>query len=172
MLKRITLALMLIIPMGVFAQNLKFGHLISQEVIVAMPEYTKAREDLEALNKRLSAELERTEQEFQTKYQTFQQEMQGDNPLPANIAERRQKELQDLAQRNQEFQQDAYQQMEKAQQELMVPIYQKLDTAIKSVGQEEGVIYVFDLSRTAIPYINEGQSTDVTAKVKTKLGIK
>lgn len=172
MLKRISLALLLIIPMGLFAQNLKFGHLTSQEVIMTMPEYTKAREEMETLNKKLSDELQRSQEEFQKKYTAFQQEMQGAEPLPANIAERRQKELQDIAQRNEQFQQDAYQTMEKTQQELMMPIYQKLDNAIKTVGQEEGVIYIFDLSRTAIPYINESQSTDVTAKVKAKLGVK
>ncbi|KAA6305114.1 hypothetical protein EZS27_043236, partial [termite gut metagenome] len=36
----------------------------------------------------------------------------------------------------------------------------------------QGVIYIFDLSRTAIPYINTNQSIDVTSLVKTELGIK
>lgn len=172
MLKKITLALMLIIPMGVFAQNFKFGHVASQEIIMSMPEYTKARQELEALNKKYTEELQRSSEELQKKFQAFQQEQQGATPLPANIAERRQKEIQDMAQRNEEFQQEAYQNMEKTQQELMAPIYQKLESAIKTVGQEENMTYIFDLSRVAIPYVNESQSIDVTAKIKTKLGIK
>ena len=53
----------------------------------------------------------------------------------------------------------------------MAPVYQKLDNAIKAVGEAEGVIYVFDLARTQIPYIG-AQSIDLTTKVKTQLGIK
>ena len=37
----------------------------------------------------------------------------------------------------------------------MAPIYKKLDDAIKAVGAAEGVIYIFDLARTPIPYVNE-----------------
>lgn len=77
-----------------------------------------------------------------------------------------------MAQRQEQFQQDASQQMQKAQGEMMAPIYKKLDDAIKVVGANEGVIYIFDLARTAIPYVNEAQSTNLTAKVKTQLGIK
>lgn len=54
----------------------------------------------------------------------------------------------------------------------MTPIYKKLDDAIKAVGVSEGVIYIFDLARTSIPYINESQSTNLTNKVKNQLGIK
>ena len=71
----------------------------------------------------------------------------------------------------QQFQQDAENGMQKAQEEAFAPISQKLDNAIKAVGQSEGVIYIFDLYRTSIPYINESQSINLTNKVKTRLGI-
>lgn len=171
MLKKIALVLMLILPMGVFAQNLKFGHMNAQEIISVMPEFTKAQADLQALEKKYGEELQRTQGEFNKKYQEFQQAMSKDS-LPANIAERRQKELQDMMQRQEQFQQDAQEGMQKAQTEMMTPIYKKLDDAIKAVGAAEGVIYIFDLARTAIPYVNESQSVNLTTKVKTQLGIK
>lgn len=169
MLKKFALVIMLILPMGVFAQNLKFGHINAMEIISAMPEYTKAQNDLKALSDQLGKELQRTQEEFNKKYQEF---MQTKDSLPANIAERRQKELEDMMQRQQQFQEKAQQDMEKAQNDLMAPIYKKLDDAIKSVGASEGVIYIFDLARTPIPYVNESQSTNLNAKVKTQLGIK
>ena len=43
--------------------------------------------------------------------------------------------------------------------------------AIQAVGKAGGVIYIFDLARTPIPYVSS-ESVDVTAKVKTQLGIK
>ena len=169
MLKKIALVMLLALPMGVFAQNLKFGHINAQEIITVMPEFTKAQNDIQNLEKQLTAELQRTQEEFNKKYQEFQQAIAKD-ALPANIAERRQKELQDMAQRQEQFHQEAYQSMQKAQQDAMAPIYKKLDEAIQAVGKAEGVIYIFDLARTPIPYVG-AQSVDVTAKVKTQFGI-
>ena len=132
MLKKIALVMLLALPMGVFAQNLKFGHINAQEIVSAMPEFAKAQSDIEALDKQLTSELQRTQEEFNKKYQEFQQAIAKDS-LPANIAERRQKELQDMMQRQEQFQQEAQQQMQKAQADAMAPIYKKLDDAIKDL---------------------------------------
>lgn len=167
MLKKIALLIVLFaLPLGAMAQ--KFAHMNSQEVVSLMPEFTKAQADLEAMSKQYTEEMQRSQTEFNKKVQEFQQ--QADS-LPRNIAERRQKELQDMAQRQEEFQQEAYQNMQKANQDAMVPIYRKLDEAIQAVGKAEGVIYIFDLARTPIPYVGS-ESIDLTAKVKTQLGIK
>lgn len=163
--------MLLALPMGVFAQNLKFGHINAQEIVSVMPEFTKAQNDIQALEKQLTAELQRSQEEFNKKYQEFQQAIAKDS-LPQNIAERRQKELIDMQQRQDQFQQEAGQQLQKAQTDALAPIYKKLDDAIKAVGAAEGVIYIFDLARTPIPYVNESQSINLTAKVKAHLGIK
>lgn len=168
MLKKIALfVVMFVLPLGAMAQT-KFAHMNSQEVITVMPEYTKAQTDLEAMSQKYQKEMERGQEELNTKYKEFLVEADS---LPKNIAERRQKELSDMAQRQEQFQQEAYQAMQKAQQEAMLPIYKKLDEAIQAVGKAEGVVYIFDLARTPIPYVGT-QSVDVTAKVKTQLGIK
>ncbi|MFA6813409.1 MAG: OmpH family outer membrane protein [Bacteroidaceae bacterium] len=171
MLKKIAFFFMAILPLGVFAQTLKFGNVNAEEIITSMPEFTKAQESLNTMQKQYTDELKRTQEEFNKKYQEFQQAMSKDS-LPANIAERRQKELQEMAQRQDQFQQDASTQMQKAQKDLMAPIYKKLDDAIKAVGASTGVIYIFDVARTPIPYINESLSMDLTTKVKAQLGIK
>lgn len=167
MLKKIVLAVMLALPLGAMAQT-KFGHMNSQEIITVMPEFTKAQADLEAMSKQYQTEMQRTQEEFTKKYQEFL--AQADS-LPKNIAERRQKELQDMSQRQEQFQQEAYQSMQKAQQDAMTPIYQKLETAVEAVGKAEGVIYIFDMARTPLAYIG-AESIDLTAKIKTQLGIK
>ncbi|CDB12028.1 MULTISPECIES: OmpH family outer membrane protein [Bacteroides] len=168
MLKKFALAIALFaLPLGAMAQQ-KFAHMNSQEVITVMPEFTKAQADLDALAKQYQKEMETGEAELNKKYQEF---LQQADSLPQNIAERRQKEIQDMAQRQQQFQQEAAQAMQKAQTDAMAPIYKKLDEAIQAVGKAEGVIYIFDLARTSIPYIGT-ESIDLTAKVKTQLGIK
>ena len=169
MLKKIVLVVLLALPMGAFAQNFKFGHINAQEIITVMPEYTKALEELKVLEKTNTDELVRMNQEFNKEYQEFQQQQDS---LPANIAARRQKHLEDMVNNITEFRNTVSQEMEKAQMEKIAPIQKKLSEAIKAVGEAEGVIYVFDLSSTPIPYVNETQSINLTEKVKTQLGIK
>ena len=114
MLKKIALlVVMFALPLGAMAQA-KFAHMNSQEVITVMPEFTKAQADLDAMSKKYQDEMQRTNEEFQKKYQEY---LVQQDSLPKNIAERRQKELNDMAQRQEQFQQEAYQSMQKAQQD-------------------------------------------------------
>ena len=167
MLKKIALLLLLIAPMSVFAQ--KFGHVKFAEILTVMPEYTKAQTDIQAQQKQYEDEMKRASDELTKKFTEYQQEQAN---LPKNIRERRQKELQELNEKGMQFQADAQQQLQKAYAEMMEPIYKKIDDAIKAVGQEGGYVYIFDLNRTDIPFVNESLSTDVTPAVKGKLGLK
>ena len=92
MLKKIALILLLIAPMSVFAQ--KFGHFNAQEILAVMPETQKAQTDIDTMRKQYEDEIKRTEDEVNKKFAAYQQEQAN---LPKNIQERRQKELQDLA---------------------------------------------------------------------------
>ncbi|MGL5273491.1 MAG: OmpH family outer membrane protein [Phocaeicola sp.] len=167
MLKKIALLLLLIAPLSVFAQ--KFGHVKSMELVTAMPEYTKAQTDIQAMQKQYEDEIKRANEEFTKKYTEFQNEQAN---LPKNILERRQKELQELSEKGMQFQQDAQQQLQQSYAEMMEPIYKKVEDAIKLIGQEGGYTYIFDLNRTEIPFVNESQSTDVSTAVKAKLGVR
>ena len=148
MLKKIALLLMLVLPMSVFAQ--KFGHIKTQEILIAMPEYTKAQTDIQTLQKQYDDDMKRVADELQKKFAAYQQEQAN---LPKNIQERRQKELQ------------------QSWMQMLEPIAKKIDDAIKAVGQEGGYVYIFDLNATQIPFVNETLSTDVTGAVKAKLGL-
>ena len=168
MCKRLTFALwMLLLPVvGVLAQS-RFAHLNSQNIISEMREYKVATATLADMQKKYQDELNRTKEDFNKKYQEYLAQAEG---LPRNIAERRQKELQDLAQRQEQFQQEAYESLQKAREEALAPILQKVNDAIKAVGEAEGYLYIFDLSSTPIPYIGS-ESEDITDKVKALLGI-
>ncbi|MBQ8889710.1 MAG: OmpH family outer membrane protein [Bacteroidaceae bacterium] len=167
MLKKIALILLLIAPMSVFAQ--KFGHIKTQEILTAMPEYTKAQTDIKTMQKQFEDEIKRASDEVNKKYAEYQQDQAN---LPKNIQERRQKELQELTQKGMQLQQDAEQQLQQSWMQMLEPIVKKIEDAIKAVGQEGGYTYIFDLNATNIPYVSETLSTDVTTAVKTKLGIK
>ena len=166
MLKKILLLFLLVAPLNVFAQ--KFGHIRSMEIVSLMPEFTKAQTDIEAMRKQYEDEMKWTQDELQKKYTEYQQEQAN---LPKNIQERRQKELQDLNEKGIQFRDDAQQNLQKSYQDMMEPIVKKVQDAIKAVGDTGGYTYIFDLDRTEIPYIGS-TSTDITADVKDKLGLK
>ena len=166
MLKKIALILLLVLPLSVFAQ--KFGHVKTQEILTAMPEYTKAQTDIQTMQKQYEDEMKRVSDEFTKKYTAYQQEQAN---LPKNIQERRQNELQELSERGMQMQQDSQQQLQQSWMQMLEPIAKKIDDAIKAVGQEGGYVYIFDLNATQIPFVNESLSTDVTGAVKAKLGI-
>ena len=146
----------------------KFGHVNSQEIIQAMPEFTKARTDIEALTKQYEADLKSMQEELQKKSEAYEKEQAT---LPANIKERREKELQDMYQKIQQSYQDNQQALAKASQEKMQLITTKVLDAIKAVGQSGGYVYVMDIN-AGIPYVSTTLSTDITTQVKTKLGLK
>ena len=166
MLKKLALLIMLVAPMSIFAQ--KFGFFKSESIIPVMPEYAKAQTDIQALQKQYDDEIKRASDEFNKKFAEFQQEQKN---LPQNILERRQKELQELSEKGMQFQQDAQQQLQKAYTDMMMPIYEKMEKAVKAVGKAGGYVFVFDLNRTDIPYIDETQAKDITNDIKTNLGI-
>ena len=166
MFKKIVLMLMLIAPMSVFAQ--KFGHIKRQEIVNVMPEYTKAQTDIKTMEKQYQDEIQRAIDDLNKKYAAFQEEQAN---LPQNIKDRRMKELQELNEKGMQYQQDAQQQLSQAWMEMLQPIIKKVDDAIKTVGQEGGYVYIFDLDSTDIPFVNETMSTDVSAAVKSKLGL-
>ncbi|WP_288279466.1 OmpH family outer membrane protein [uncultured Prevotella sp.] len=146
----------------------KFGHVNTQEIIQAMPEFSTARTDIEKLTQQYEADLKSMQDELQKKAEAFEKE---EATLPENIKTRRNQELQDLYQRIQQTYQDNQQALAKAQQEKMQAITTKVLDAIKAVGQEGGYVYVMDMS-AGIPYISTTLSSDVTAQVKAKLGLK
>ena len=145
----------------------KFGHVNAQEVIQAMPEFAKARTEIEALTKQYDADLKSMQDELQKKAEAFDKEQAT---LPENIKQRRQTELQDMYQKIQQSYQDNQQALGKAQQEKMQAIQTKVLDAIKAVGQAGGYVYIMDIAG-GVPYISTTLSTDVTAEVKKKLGI-
>jgi outer membrane protein len=164
-MKKLLFMLMMLAPMAAFAQ--KFGHVNSQEIIQAMPEFTKARTDIEALAKQYDADLKSMQEEIQKKAEALEKEQAT---LPANIKQRREQELQEMYQKYQQSAQDNQQALAKEQSEKMQAITTKVLDAIKSVGQTDGYVYIMDIAG-GIPYISTTLSTDVTAKVKTKLGL-
>lgn len=166
-MKKFLLMAMLIAPLTAFAQ--KFGHFNSGEIVQAMPEYTAAQTELKNTQTQFEQELQRMQDEFQKKLADYEKE--AEKLLP-NVKERREAELQELQQRIQQNFQDNQQTLQKMSQEKMEAITKKVTDVLKQVGEAGGYIYIMDISNGTVPYINTALSTDVTAEIKAKLGLK
>ena len=146
MKKIFLIAVMAILTFSAYAQNQKFAHVNYNELVTLMPEADVAREKLAAQSK-----------EFEQTYQD------------ADIKESKEKELNDIQTRLQEFQQTAQGELQQQQQELMAPIYKKAQDVVGKLAKEGGYIYVFE--KTSLLYVDEAQSKDLTAAARKALNI-
>ena len=161
------LFLFLILPLCATAQ-VRFGYLNYDEVLKRMPEYAKARQDVADQKVKYDQEAKRSEEEFQRKFSEF---LQGQKDFPENILLKRQAELQALMETGLDFRREARHLLTKAEKELLANVQNRLDEAIRAVGEESGYAYVINTAGNACPYINPILGEDVTIAVLKKLGI-
>lgn len=155
--------LMLFAPMSMFAQ--KFGHLNSQQVMNDMPEFVKARGEIEATAKQYENDLKAMQDELQRKAQEYEKTKSTMNATKQKETE---EELMKLNEKIRTAYNDNSQALQKAQQEKMQPITAKLVNAIQAVGKAGNYVYIMDIT-SGIPYISQTLSEDVTSKVKAEL---
>src|SRR5262245_14546620 len=163
----VALALFVAGIMNLQAQTLKFGHINSADLIKMMHE-TKAADRAQAkYSKTLEDQIKTMTAEYQSKLKTYQD--QGATMQEA-IKATKEKELQDLGDRIQDFQQTAQESVQKKKEELYGPILKKAEDAIKTIAKEKGYSYIFDTSAGVVIFAQP--SDDIMSMVKTKLGIK
>ena len=134
-MKKLIILALIMLPMSAFAQ--KFAHVNSAVIINAMPEYTKARTDLEALAKQYEDELKRIQDEFRTKLEDYQK---NGETLPETMKQRRQQELQDLDTRMTQYRQTAEEDLSKQESTKLAEISEKVGKAIKEIGSAGGYV--------------------------------
>jgi outer membrane protein len=174
-MKRITTLLLLLTVVSLTAQFAaaqtapKFAHINNDELVRAMPEFDSAVVKLEALRVQFMKDIELLQVEFNNAYNRYLTESKVWSDM---VRQAKEEELASMQQKIEGFQQQASQMMQEKQTELFNPVVQKAEKAIQSVGRENGFIYVFDMSKGSIIFVDDTKSTDITALVKTKLGIK
>ena len=154
------------------AQELKFGHINTEELIQALPDYDTAQARLERLYRDLSNAHELMQVELNNKSVQYNKDAQS---LTDIVRQTKEQELMDMNRRIQEFQQTAQQQLQDKQAEYFQPIIAKVDKAIKDVGKENGFIYIFSVGGQqggSVSYFDEKRSVDIMPLAKAKLGIK
>lgn len=156
-----------VFALSAFAQ--KVGHVNTGILLEGMTEVKAADSQLEALQKQLVAKGEGMVKAFQAEYQKVVADVNAGKLTPVQQQEK-QATLQKKQQEIQEYEQKVQLDIVKKREELLKPILDKVDTAIKAVGKENGFLFIFD---TAIPNVIlfADEPLDVTDKVKAKLGL-
>lgn len=165
-MKKFLIVIMLLAPMSMLAQ--KFGYMNSAELIQLMPEFSKAQKKLQDLEKTYTNDFNAMRTELEKKGTEFEK-LQQDS-VPENILKRRYEELLQMEQRLQQASQELQQSLAQAEQQEMIAIQTKLRDALDAVGRDGGYVCIFDLAG-GVPYISKTLCEDVTAKLRTKLGI-
>ena len=131
-----------------------------------MPETTEMQNKLQAVAKEWEENLELINVEFNNKLQEFQKNLNTMSDAARQIKE---KDLNDLRQRGSEMQQMAQQDLARQEQELMTPIIEKAQNAIKTVSKNGGFTAIFETG--SLIYFDETGLIDITPLVKKELGI-
>lgn len=154
---------------SVFAQ--KFGRVDLAAIIPNMSEYKEASTNLETYAKDLQDQLEAIQVEFNTKLAEYEK---AAGTLSDSVKQLKESELQQLQQRYRDFSTIAQQDLSNKENELMSPVFERANEAVKKVAQAGGYLIVFNTANAAaagLAYYDEAALTDVTAEVKRELNV-
>ena len=132
-----------------------------------MPESDSAQAKIESLAQEYQLQLEEMNVEFNKKYDEYLTKRDTYTNL---IRQTKEADITEMQQRIQAFQQNADMDLQTQQQELLRPILEKANNAVRDVAEENGYLYVFDISR-GNPIFWSEESVDILPLVKAKLGI-
>lgn len=142
----------------------KIGFISLQELIVAMPEYKKANNDMAEYQKALQQQAADYQLEFQRKDSIFGVDSVKWTPAMRDV---KRKELNELYIKIVNFNQSAQQNMQKREQELLEPIQQKAVQTAQAVAKENGYAYILSKEQLiAFP-----AADDILPLVAKKLGL-
>jgi len=145
-------------------KNVKLGHINSQELMQIMPGRDSVQTVLQKEVADLEDQLKMMQSEAEKRYNDYVANQAGWTDL---IRQTKQREIQDMSARIQEFQENAQKQLQEREAELTKPIIDRAKKAIEDVAREGGYTYIFD----GAGLLYSQDSEDIMPAVKRKLGI-
>jgi outer membrane protein len=162
----ISIFILFVGTMSIDAQ--KVGYLNSEEILALLPEVKQANSDIEVMKAMFTKKGQDMVKDLQAKYQVLQQKQAGGELSPVEL-DKQGAALKAEEAKLQEFDQSSQQKIYAKSEELLQPIQDKVNKAIKDVAKENGYLYIFDYSLGVVLYADP--ETDVSKLVKAKLGI-
>ncbi len=167
MLNKVTIRLILLLILSVAAFGQKFGYINSEYILSQFEEFREAQSKLEVEGRKLekqyydmAASLDSMQQEYERQkfLMTETNRAAKENSMRRLAEEIQQFQVQKLGPQGEFYQK---------QQALADPVLQKINTAIKSVGEDGGYDFIFDTVAGNILYAQD--KFDLTEKVLKEL---
>ena len=168
MFKKILIAVLVALPLSVVAQNIKIGVIDVMSIVREDPATEAAQKQLQDAQSKYSADIQKLQEEAQKAFDEYNK-LKEDPQTPQTVIKRHEDSLTEMQQRIQQHAQTYDQDLQQQQQQLMAPIYEKIQKAAQTVGQENGFTIIVPTEATI--YMS-GDVVDVNPLVKAKLGIK
>ncbi|WP_405573589.1 OmpH family outer membrane protein [Winogradskyella sp. Asnod2-B02-A] len=141
----------------------KIAHINKQELIKAMPAYAQAQTEIEKLGKTYEATIQTSLKELDVKLKQYNAEAETKTE-EENM--KRMQEVEGIKQSLGEYQQQAQKDLQEKEFNLLKPIVEKADNAIKAVAKAQGYQYVVD---SAMLIVADGKN--LMLDVKKQLGM-
>ncbi len=156
------------LPAGIAIAQQKIGHVSTDAIMKQLPDAQDAQKQLDALVVEWQNELNKMQQDWQKRFDDYDQKKLIMTDARRAEAER---DLRDLDQRIADYRTQKFGQngeLFQKQNDLMKPVQDRVFKAIQDVATEEGYDYVLDKSgEILMMYANEKH--DLTPKVLQKL---
>lgn len=159
-------ALLMFFAVSTATAQIKYGHIDSEEILQAMPEYKQLKATMDRRRREQENKITAMYADFQKRQQELQEFGEG---LMVAVAEEKAMELDSLQKTIVTYQENANAELESLQQKLVKPLNDKYLKIVSQVAKENGYTLILDTSTGIVAYGNE--TYDVTDLVKKKMGI-
>lgn len=144
MLRKILFVLLIVLaPVTTILAQEKIAFINYQDILMKMPETKEMQAKLQAKNEK----IQKTAADMEAEYQALLQKFQND-PTEATesiVADRR-KQLEDVENRFKVYMENSQAELQEEQRVMFTPIGEKLNKAIKEVGDSNNYLFVLDAS--------------------------
>lgn len=148
--------------------QIKIGYINSQKILDTFKEALDVKKQLQEIN----TQWEKEARDMQKELQELQDQLESQSLLLSEETKRqKQQEIQKLGLNYQQFLQQKWGQQGEAvkkEVELIQPVYDKINAAIRKIGENEGFDYIFDVIAGNILFASDDQP-DLTDKLLEEL---
>jgi len=152
-----------------FGQKFKVGYVHTQKILTTFKDAVDVNKKIEEIDRQYQAEG----REMQQNLKTLQDQYQSQSLLLSDAKKReKEQEIQNLVMKLQQFQREKYDpqtgEIFKKQNELLQPVYDKINAVIKKIGDDEKYDLILDTASASILHASNAV-TDLTDKILEEL---
>lgn len=164
-MKKIFILTIAILSISLASQAQKIGHVNYAELVQLMPQYKAAMDELDKYTSDYRTQLEALAKEISDKETKFINEKSKMTVAQIELAEG---ELNSLYNRYQEFTNTASNNINKKREDLIKPVFETVNNAIKNFSTKNGYDYILDVEQVHFGK----EANNITNQIKSELGIK